>query len=198
MDAAPDRFRYILSLPISGEPGERWLYCGGATALIGHLIARGTGTPLLEYARRTLFEPMEFGPVDWAQGKTGEPIAASGLRLLPRDTLKVGQLVLGRGDWLGRQLVPKEWAERITTPIVRIDQYRSYGYHWYMGDVVPLGQSQRHHWVGGIGWGGQRLFVLPDLGAVIAINCGNYDKSLEEQNRVTSAIFVAVVLPLVS
>src|SRR5215467_2966778 len=109
MDAAPDRYRYILSLPISGEPGEKWLYCGGATALLGHLIARGTGMPLLEYARRTLFEPMGFGPVDWAQGKDGEPFAASGLRLLPRDMLKIGQLVLDKGAWHSQQLVPAAW-----------------------------------------------------------------------------------------
>ena len=198
MDAAPDRYRYILSLPISGEPGEKWLYCGGATALLGHLIARGTGMPLLEYARRTLFEPMGFGPVDWAQGKDGEPFAASGLRLLPRDMLKVGQLVLAGGDWSGRRLVPTEWVKKITTPIVGIDRYRSYGYHWYMGDVGPSGGAQQHHWIGGIGWGGQRLFVVPDLDLVIAINCGNYDRSPQEQNRVTSTIFVAVVLPLVS
>jgi CubicO group peptidase (beta-lactamase class C family) len=198
MDAAPDRYRYILSLPISGEPGEKWLYCGAATALLGHLIARGTGMPLLEYARRTLFAPMGFGPADWAQGKDGEPFAASGLRLLPRDMLKVGELVLAGGDWPGRRLVPEDWVKQITAPIVGIDQYRSYGYHWYMGDVVPSGRSQPHHWIGGIGWGGQRLLVLPDLELVVAINCGNYRKSPEEQNRVTVTIFVAVVLPLVS
>jgi CubicO group peptidase (beta-lactamase class C family) len=198
MDAAPDRYRYVLSLPISGEPGSKWIYCGGATALLGHLIARGTGMPLIEYSRRTLFEPMAFGPATWAQGKDGEPYAASGLRLLPRDMLKVGQLVLVGGDWQGRQLVPKEWVKKVTTPFLEINRYRSYGYHWYMGDVAPAGQSRQHHWVGGFGWGGQRLFALPDLDLVIAMTCGNYRKSLEEQNRVTGAILVAVVLPLVS
>jgi CubicO group peptidase (beta-lactamase class C family) len=198
MDAAPDRYRYILSLPIAGEPGEKWLYCGGATALLGHLIARGTGMPLLEFARRTLFQPMGFGPADWAQGEDGEPFAASGLRLLPQDMLKVGKLVLAGGDWLGRRLVAAEWVKRITTPIVGIDRSRSYGYHWYMGNVAPVGGSQSHHWIGGIGWGGQRLFVFPDLELVIAINCGNYRKSPEEQNRVSGTIIAAVVLPLVS
>jgi len=198
MNAAPDRYRYILSLPIAGEPGLKWVYCGAATALLGHLIARGTSMPLLEYARRVLFDPMEFGPVEWAQGQDGEPHAASGLRLLPRDMLKIGQLVLATGAWQSRQLVPAAWVEKITTPIVEADRYRSYGYHWYMGDVVPAGQSRPRHWIGGFGWGGQRLFVLPDLDLVIAINCGNSRKSLEEQNRVTGSLLMAVVLPLVS
>jgi CubicO group peptidase (beta-lactamase class C family) len=198
MNAAPDRYRYILSLPIAGEPGLKWVYCGAATALLGHLIARGANMPLVEYARRMLFAPMEFGPVDWARGRDGEPHAASGLRLLPRDMLKIGQLVLARGVWQGRRLVPAAWVEMITTPIVEIDRYRSYGYHWYMGDVTPAGQSMPHRWIGGFGWGGQRLFLLPDLELVIAINCGNYGKSPEEQNRIAGSLFVAVVLPLVS
>jgi CubicO group peptidase (beta-lactamase class C family) len=197
MDDAPDRYRFILSLPMTDEPGSKWLYCGGATALLARLIARGTGMPLLDYARRTLFEPMGFGPAEWAKSN-GEPIAASGLRLLPQDMLKIGQLVLAGGDWQGRRLVPQDWVTKSTTPIVAIGPSRSYGYHWYMGDAVPSGGSQRHPWVGGFGWGGQRLFVLPGLDLVVAINCGNYGKSIREQNDVTGAILVAVVLPLVS
>jgi hypothetical protein len=40
-----------------------------------------------------LFEPLGFGPSEWTVDRIGEPHAASGLRLLPRDTLKVGQLL---------------------------------------------------------------------------------------------------------
>src|SRR4051794_40759888 len=55
MIEAPDHFRYVLERPIVNEPGTKWRYCGGATALLGHLIARGTGQPLLDYARQVLF-----------------------------------------------------------------------------------------------------------------------------------------------
>jgi len=61
MEAAPDRLRFILERPMIGEPGAAWTYCGGATALPGRLIAKGTGEPLLAYCRRVLFEPMGFG-----------------------------------------------------------------------------------------------------------------------------------------
>lgn len=198
MDDAADRFRYILSLPIVGEPGTKWTYCGGATALLAHLIERGTGQPLLAYARRVLFEPMGFGPTEWAADSKGMPIAASGLRLLPRDMLKIGQLALAGGTWQGRQLVPADWVKRSTTPVVRIDANRDYGWHWYMGNVTAAGQSQPHRWIGGIGWGGQRLFVLPDLDLVVAMNCGNYGESGREQGRVNLTLLVAVVLPLVA
>lgn len=198
MDEAADRYRYILSRPLAIEPGTKWTYCGGATALLGHLIERGTGQPLLGFARRVLFEPMEFGPSAWSTDARGEPIAASGLRLLPRDLLKIGQLVLAGGRWQGRQLVPADWIGRITTPSVTIDRNRSYGWQWYMGEVMAARQTEPHHWIGGIGWGGQRLFVLPELDLVVAMNCGNYARDGQEQGRVCLTLLVAVVLPLVA
>ena len=58
MVAAPDRLRFILGRPIVNEPGAKWIYCSGATALLGRLIAKGTGEELLAYARRVLFDPL--------------------------------------------------------------------------------------------------------------------------------------------
>ncbi len=34
MDTAPDRYRFILGAPVVMEPGKRWIYSGGATALL--------------------------------------------------------------------------------------------------------------------------------------------------------------------
>jgi CubicO group peptidase (beta-lactamase class C family) len=38
MDMAPDRYRFVLSAPVVLEPGKRWVYCGGATALLAQII----------------------------------------------------------------------------------------------------------------------------------------------------------------
>lgn len=43
IEMAKDRYRFILERPVIGEPGKHWLYCGGATALLGRIIAKGTG-----------------------------------------------------------------------------------------------------------------------------------------------------------
>jgi CubicO group peptidase (beta-lactamase class C family) len=193
MEMAPDRFRYILGLPIVGEPGTKWIYCGAATAILGRLISRGTGEKLPAYARRVLFDPMGFGPSEWAISRDGEPRAASGLRLLPRDLLKVGQLALAGGVWQGKQIVPAEWVKRITTPTVTIGGPRSYGYQWYIIDETANGRRQ--HWFGGIGWGGQKLYVFPEAEIVVAMLCGNYGKPGAEQNRVNLAVLTEVIAP---
>ena len=196
MEAAPDRYRFILERPILGPPGQTWSYCGGATALLGHLIAKGTGEDLLTYCRRVLFEPMGFGPTAWAKGRIdGEFRAASGLRLLPRDVVKIGQLWLARGWWNGHAIVPEEWVKRVTTPVVAMEGGRKYGYQWYLGASFAGTPARWHPWVGGIGWGGQRLTVFPALDLVVVINCGNYGKPGREQTKIVNAILAEVVLP---
>jgi CubicO group peptidase (beta-lactamase class C family) len=195
MEAAPDRLRFILERPIVGEPGAQWSYCGGATALLGHLIEKGTGEDLLGYCRRVLFDPLGFGPTAWSKGNDGAFRAASGLRLLPRDLLKIGQLVLARGVWGGREVVPADWIQRVITPMVTIADGRRYGYQWYLGANLAGTPPRRCEWVGGVGWGGQRLYVFPKLDLVVAQNCGNYDKPGTEQRRVNDAVIAGIVLP---
>lgn len=193
MVAAPDRYRYVLERPIVEEPGAKWTYCGGATALLGRLIARGTGLSLLDYERKVLFEPLGFGATDMIMGKDGEPQAASGLRLLPPDLLKIGQLVMARGKWGDKQLVPLDWLKECFAPRVVMQDGRRYGYQWYLGEL-KIGDKPEP-WLRGIGWGGQNLFIFPTLDAVVAMNCGNYQKPGKEQGQIVTAIMTEVVAP---
>src|SRR5258708_6441908 len=71
MDRTPDRYRYILERRVVMEPGKRWTYCGGATALLGRIIAKGTGKSLQDFAREVLFDPLGIGPTDWFTGRDG-------------------------------------------------------------------------------------------------------------------------------
>jgi CubicO group peptidase (beta-lactamase class C family) len=193
MEAAPDRHRYVLACPIVGPPGVKWIYNGGATALLGYLITRGTTEKLPDYARRVLFDPMGAGPTEWSHGSDGETRAASGLRLRPRDLLNVGRMVLANGAWQGRQLVPAKWLEQSTTRAVVIDGPFGYGWHWYL--LSPQDGGART--IGAAGWGGQRLYVMPGLDLVVAMNCGNYWKSGMDQRRVTDVLLKELVLPAV-
>jgi CubicO group peptidase (beta-lactamase class C family) len=163
MELAPDRYRYILRQPIVDEPGTRWSYCGGASALVARLIEKGTGLALQNYARTRLFEPLGIAYWEWSTGQDGVALAASGLRLTPRGLLAIGRLVLEGG----RGIVPASWLTRALRPHVRIDEGLHYGYQWYVGDT----------WTGGFGNGGQRIYVSPAMDLVVAITAGQYDRS---------------------
>ncbi|MDB5489975.1 MAG: putative Beta-lactamase [Reyranella sp.] len=182
MDRAADRYRYVLERPLVFEPGTRWVYNGGATALLGRMIAQGTGKSLHDFAREALFDPLGLGASEWPGDAKGDAFAASGLRLRPRDLLRIGQLVLQGGEIDGRRIVPKEWIARATTQYVSSDEFRRYGYQWYMGDIafsVPTAprwnRNRLELYQGAIGNGGQRLWVLPGLDLVVAVTAGNYD-----------------------
>ena len=168
MEKAPDRYRYVLSRPVVGPPGEKWLYCGGATALLGHLIARGTGQTLLAAARDLLLTPIGIHAAEWINGSNGEPAAASGLRLSAPDLALLGQCVLEGG----RGIIPAAWLKVSHTKHIAIDAEVDYGYQWYLYN----GSSGGSPWIGAIGNGGQRLWIVPGRDLVVVVLAGNYDR----------------------
>ncbi|MGW0806099.1 serine hydrolase domain-containing protein [Nonomuraea sp. NPDC002799] len=177
MELAPDRYRYVLERPVVEEPGLRRVYCGGATALLGGVIARGTGRPLAEYAASALFGPLGIERFEWRQGADGLAMAAAGLRLRPVDLAAIGQLVLDGG----RGIVPGDWIRDMARPRVAIDGDLGYGYHWYMDSGEPRSVQL-------IGNGGQRLVVLPDAGLVVAVTAGEYDADPVSARAVLDAV----------
>ncbi len=189
MELAPDRYRYVLERPVLGPPGARWSYCGGATALLGRLIADGTGRTLPQYAREALFEPLGIDSFEWMAGPDGVASAASGLRLTPRDLARIAQLVLAEGEWDGRRLVPASWIQAIGTPRLRTEWGPEYGYHWYIETVAG------HRLVSGQGNGGQRVIAVPGLDLAVAIVAGNYDDP--DHWRTPATVIERVILPAV-
>jgi CubicO group peptidase (beta-lactamase class C family) len=197
MDEAPDRYRYILERPVISTPGERWTYCGGATALLARMIAKGSGKTLHEFARENLFDPLGIGRTEWATGRDGEPFAASGARMAVRDLARIGTLMLHAGRVGERAVVPADWITRCITPVVSVDEVRRYGYQWFMLDIGfgkpkgwAVGRLERL-WMAQ-GEGGQRLFIIPALQLVIAITAGNYER--EDQGIPPTRILREIVL----
>jgi CubicO group peptidase (beta-lactamase class C family) len=169
MEHAPDRNRYALDRPIIAEPGSTWIYSGGAVALIGALIARGTGKLLPEFAREALFEPLGISAYEWAVGRDGIASAASGLRLRPCDLLRIGSLALAGGEWGGRRIVSAAWLDASFTPAIPTGDGLEYGRLWF------LGEAGNRRWMAGFGNGGQRLWLMPDADLATVIFSGNYN-----------------------
>ncbi|GLH80651.1 serine hydrolase [Bradyrhizobium sp. SSBR45G] len=197
MDNAADRYRYILERPVVDMPGAHWTYCGGATALLARLIAKGSGKPLHDFAREHLFDPLGLGPTQWATGSDGEPFAASGARMALRDFARIGMLMLSGGRADGRQIVPADWITRCTTPAVSADELRRYGYQWFLLDIGfgkprgwAVGRLERM-WLAQ-GEGGQRLYIIPALQLVIAVTAGNYER--DDQSLPPTRILREIVL----
>jgi CubicO group peptidase (beta-lactamase class C family) len=176
MENSADRYRYVLEQPVVSAPGTTWRYSGGATAVLGHLIARGVGMPLLEFARMRLLGPLGIEQASWTPGLNGEAAAASGLRMRSADLARIGQLVLQRGSWQGSQLVPADWIAASLTPRTTAFEGVQYGYQWYL---APRRDGSLG--VMAIGYGGQRLVAIPALELVYVIFMGNYKQPFPVQ-----------------
>jgi CubicO group peptidase (beta-lactamase class C family) len=194
MERAPDRYRFVLERPMLGAPGKGWIYCGGATALLGRLIERSAGIDLHAYAKMALFEPLGIGLTEWSTGLDGVPAAASGLRLAPRDLACIGQMIVEGGKCDGRTIVPAEWLDASFRPAAVADDAAHFGYHWYLGEFAVPGRIGTYgaKWIGAFGLGGQRLFIFPDLEFVLAVTAGNY--TTPDQWKLPMAVLKGVFL----
>ncbi|MEM8540049.1 MAG: serine hydrolase [Pseudomonadota bacterium] len=170
MEQSSDRYRFILEQDITGEPGKKLNYSGGATAIIGKLIANGAGMPLDEYANGRLFEPLGITEYTWIKGRDGEPSAASGLRMRAPDLAKIGQLIVDQGKFNGRQIVSENSLTEMLEPRAQIDTNFQYGHFWYL-----LGPIEKPTLAAGFGNGGQRLSVNAENKLVTVIFAGNYN-----------------------
>jgi CubicO group peptidase (beta-lactamase class C family) len=195
MSRTQDPLRYVLEQPVVAAPGEQYRYNGGATALLAAVVQRATGQSLEAFARSALFQPLGIAQVEWIRLRDGNPAAASGLRLRPRDLAKIGQMLLAGGTWAGRRVLSAEWVREVATPRIGGSGLYLYGYQVWLGRSFAGGTEIR--WFAGVGLGGQRVFVVPDLDLVVVTNAGMYANAqqstvaLDILNRVVEAAVAA-------
>jgi CubicO group peptidase (beta-lactamase class C family) len=201
LGSEPDPVRYVLSKPIVAPPDTMWVYNGGGTDLLGNIIERTSGQSLEEFARAVLFKPLDVRDFEWkAYPRNGKIAAAAGLRLRPRDAAKIGQLLLDDGAWNGRQIVPPDWIMQSIVPRFQAVGYFGgtlfYGYQWWLGR--SLSNAREVKWVAAQGWGGQRIFVVPEVALVVMMTAAQYgepNEGLAAQDLLANVIIPAVTDP---
>ena len=187
---APDAVRYVLEKPLIGTPGERFFYNSGCSMLLTGLIPNVSGVEADVFARDHLFGPLGIEDYFWQTTDDGTARGQDGLYMRARDLLKLGQLYLNGGRWQGEQLVPQTWIDASFRDWTDTDWGNArYGFQWWM---YPLELPGRPTVADGVlmasGYGGQKLFVIPELGLTavffgctadenggISYACGNAD-----------------------
>jgi CubicO group peptidase (beta-lactamase class C family) len=191
--AEPDWYRYTLSLASVRYPGGKAVYGSASPNLAGGVLARSTGRSLPVLIRDLLAGPLEMGRYHLFLTPTGDVYMGGGLQFLPRDFLKLGQLVLDGGTWKGRRVVSAEWCRRATSPLYELGRAK-YGFLWWITDYPYRGRSVRAFYAAGNG--GQIVMGVPDLDLVIAFYCGNYSDAAA---RLAQSVWVPEeILPAVA
>jgi len=194
----PDYYRYTLRLPLDSEPGSKGVYCSIDPNLALGVLTHATGEPVLESFDRLLGEPMQIATYAWPLSPAGQPYGGGGVQFLPRDFMKLGQLMLNGGTWQGRRILGPEFVARASAPLHDLGSIQ-YGLLWWSMTYPYRDRTVRAFFAGGNG--GQVVIVVPELDLVVATYGGNYSDRVFfrlQQDYVPNFILPAVREPSAS
>lgn len=173
--------RFALSQPLEEEPGGRMVYSTGTSHLLSVILTRETGMSTREFAEQYLFNPLDIRVGGWDRDPQGNYMGGNNLAVSPHALLKIGKLVLNRGEFGGRQVVPADWIDE-SLEVYTSSNFNDYdyGYLWWRRDTG--GRKLHFAW----GNGGQYIMILPGLDVVISITSDveSGDGSRQYQRRI--------------
>lgn len=170
--ASTDAVKIFLALPVAHKPGTHFVYNTPASFMLSAIVQKVTGQPVLEYLQPRLFGPLGITEPTWESGKSGINMGGFGLSVRTEDIAKFGQLYLQKGEWNGKQLLPREWVSAASARQTsngsspKSDWDQGYGYQFW---------RCRNGAYRGDGAFGQYCVVMPEEDAVLAITSGVKD-----------------------
>ena len=184
--------KQFMSYPVEYRPGVIYCYNSVGTMMLSAIVQKRTGEKLIDYLKSRLFEPLGIEDAHWDESDSGICYGGWGLYLKTEDLAKTGQMILQKGEWKGRQLVPADWIAEMTrmqvesSPaghnLVQLAENPGFkpGPDWIQGYGYQMWMC-RHNAVRADGAGGQYIIVIPGLDAVVAMtaNLGNMQKELD-------------------
>ena len=171
--------QHALARPIFATPGATMEYSTGNSHLLSAILTKATGMSTRQFANEALFKPLGSAVPEWPRDPQGIYFGGNDMLMTPRQMVAFGELYLNRGRFGGRQIVPERWVakscegrtrefrpgertgRRIRTEFVDPMRDRKYGYSWWVHELG--GYDTCFAW----GYGGQYIFVVPDLDMVI-------------------------------
>ncbi len=203
-----DRNSMAIRLPLLAAPGRRFIYGPSHLQIFSELLRRKlNGQSVIGYFGQNIAGPLNLSSLEFKRDGRGNPLPASGLELTAREWARLGEMVLGNGDYHGRQVVP---ASLLQQALSGTSANPSYGMTFWLNRQAPRAREidiekeldlkwQRARWGGicisraappdmiaCIGSGYQRLFIIPSLNAIIV--------RLGQDTKFSDAYFLRLIL----
>lgn len=173
----------LASAPARGSQrhGTYMLYSNWDFNALGGAFEIMTQRDIYDALESDLVRPIGMQDFDRAtHRKTGDSTRsrylAYHMNFSTRDMARLGYLMLRRGKWNDRQVVPADWVEESTRPFTRVTEMNpprrrdgpfGYGYLWWVWDG-PHAAGAYEGAYGGHGAIGQHIIVIPKLDLVVA------------------------------
>lgn len=147
-----------------------------------------------DFIKSEVLDKLNIANYHWTTHLSGLPQAGSRAKLTSRDMLKIGNIVVNKGQWQGEQFISSQYLAKATSPMVdptedwMPDDYR-YGYYWYHTaiDINDKTYDVTFAW----GGGGQRIIVVEELHLVIAIT--GHDREDKIMPKISDIVIPAFI-----
>lgn len=177
--------RFALDLPIKGfapwqrrpedsAHGRAFAYCTAAPFVLGAVLERSSGKTLANFAAEVLERPLGIEVSHWNRANEGVGMGGGGTRYRSRDLARIGQLLVDRGRWQGRQVVAAAWIDAMLSVRAQARDDADYGYQ--------IWRFRFEHGDGEVGvWamagnGGNYVFIVPELRLVTVVTRTHYNQ----------------------
>jgi CubicO group peptidase (beta-lactamase class C family) len=196
-------FRRLAPKRGSVKPGSYWLYSNWDFNLAGYIFERETNQNIYDEIEAQLVSPLQMQ--DWnrsLQLKNGNlevsKFPAYHMWFSTRDMARIGLLMLRKGKWKDKQVVPEDWVEEMITqrtsyqeaqknaPILKEDGIDlGYGYMWWL--IENTEDYRLKNAYSAQGALGQNITIYPAIDVILAFKTkSNYRRSnnIQTQMRV--------------
>ena len=184
-----NRNAVAIRLTIFAQPGTAFIYGPSHLQIFSEVLRRKlNGRATTDYVENRVLDRLGLRHLNYKKDPRGNPLLATGFEVTAREWARLGELVLGRGSYHGRQIVP---ADLLRQAFSGSQANPSYGLTFWLNQQAPNGREadmermidlpwQTAQWtdvyickdapadtVVALGSGYQRLFVIPSLNALI-------------------------------
>lgn len=171
--------RAFLAAPVVDKPSSRFVYNSSATYMVSAIFHKVMGQRVFDYLKSRIFDPLSITDIDSEVDPMGIDVGGWGMRIRTEDMAKIGQLLLQKGRWNGKQLIPEQWIaeasaahvlqDALIEPSQRDDWSLGYGYQIWRSMYNSYRADGAH---------GQYILVMPDKDAVVIMTAANNDINL--------------------
>ena len=148
---------YLTKKP-TASPGTRWAYDSIMSYILSAIVQKATGQTLMDFLQERLFHPLGITDALWEESPEGITCGGWGLYIRPESMAMLGQLLLDKGTWMGKEIVSSWWVEEMMKPQTANGRY---SYH--------IWQTQYPGWAEANGAYGQYIFVIPEADMVVSL-----------------------------
>lgn len=167
-----DHTQYAIGLDQAVDPGDHWEYNNAAVQTLEAVLEEATGDDVEEFAQTRLFERIGMDAT-LARDPAGNPLLYQGMSTSCADIARFGYLMLRKGKWKNKQIVPEQWVKKATKSSTDLND--AYGFLWWLnreGHVVEPSFPLRSEYEGRlVPAGSQKLFFAAGaFGQFVAID----------------------------